>query len=229
MIPHNTLYLRAFHLRCLMPRHKHNIPSPRAKRGKAPVRFADNPAAAVALDGATEFLSCCDTDTAKPRAVFQHIGNQRRICLSSAASIHTPKVAVLLKDHYFLQINQSVRPGLSFDLIREHFSAFCPAAGKNFAAASVGHSFAESVFHFPVALFRLVSPLHIHPNPRFKNASVFTAHSIIVTGRINSALRNIIIYQRSRLCQSLFSPLRSLLDILPRIISQLWRLFIEKG
>ena len=44
-----------------------------------------------------------------------------------------------------------------YRLIAELLPALGSAAGKNLAAVSVGHSFAESVFLFAMTLFGLIS------------------------------------------------------------------------
>ena len=51
-------------------------------------------------------------------------------------------------------------------LIGELLSALRSAAGKNLAAVSVSHSFAEAVFHLAMALLGLVSSFH-NSNLRF--------------------------------------------------------------
>ena len=53
-----------------------------------------------------------------------------------------------------------------FGLIRKLLSALCSAAGKNLAAVSVSHSFAEAVLHLAMTLLGLISSLHF-ANLRF--------------------------------------------------------------
>jgi len=46
------------------------------------------------------------------------------------------------------------------ELVSKHFSAFCPAPGKNFATVSVRHSFAKAVLHTSMALLWLIGSFH---------------------------------------------------------------------
>lgn len=45
-------------------------------------------------------------------------------------------------------------------LIGQLLSALCPAAGKNLAAISIGHSFTEAVLHLSVPFLRLIRSFH---------------------------------------------------------------------
>ena len=109
MLLHNLFDLGAFKLLGFMPCNKNNIPAAVAQRCNSPVSFFDDSAAAVALHGAAQLFSGCYADTANSRAVFQYIGNQRRICLCSASPVGSAEVTVLLKRYYFRQSNQSIR------------------------------------------------------------------------------------------------------------------------
>lgn len=42
---------------------------------------------------------------------------------------------------------------IKLQLIGQLLSALCPAAGKNLAAVSIGHSFAEAMLHLPMPFF----------------------------------------------------------------------------
>jgi hypothetical protein len=109
MLAHNILDLGALEQLGSVPRDKNNIPSSAAKRRVFSVCFLDNSAAAVAFNRTAELFARCYANTANTRAVFQYISNQRGICLRSASSIDSAKIAVLLKCCYFRQNNQSVR------------------------------------------------------------------------------------------------------------------------
>jgi len=109
MPEHNLFDLGAFQELGLVPRDKDYIPAAAAQGRYSAVSRLDNSAAAVALNGTAELFSGCYPNTANSRAVFQYIGNQRRICLCSASPVGSAKITVLLKRYYFRQSNQSVR------------------------------------------------------------------------------------------------------------------------
>ena len=99
---------------------------------------------------------------------------------------------------------------IKLQLIGQLLSALCPAAGKNLAAVSIGHSFAEAMLHLPMPFFRLIRSFHnfltsIPPGYPFAFSGEWFLRRKKYSIRFYATLQRFIIYQTFSPCQSFFA------------------------
>ena len=104
------------------------------------------------------------------QAVFAHVGDQKGMDLGFAAVIQRPEILIRIEHGKFhpcipsrfaspvrLQKRATQRWPL---LIGKTFSSLGPSAGQHLTAVGSSHSFAETVFHFPMPFLRLIRTKH---------------------------------------------------------------------
>ena len=152
---HQKPNFSAFLVNCFRPCNEHNIiTSWRCRQHLC--SCANHSSRPVAFHCISDFFACCYPHTTNSRAVFENVGDQRRICVCFSAGICPAEITVC-----FQCVGFQIQVALS---VRKLLSAFCSAASKNLTPVAIGHSFSETMFHFALTLFGLICSFHYNPS-----------------------------------------------------------------